>query len=62
LIELHEGAIKGFSLILQPHQDFYLDFSHSDDDLIYCRLPTEEELNQPTSIYTDQNLKGALLV
>jgi hypothetical protein len=46
LIELHEGAIKGFSLILQPHQDFYLDFSHSDDDLIYCRLPTEEELNQ----------------
>ncbi len=46
LVEVYQGEIQSFSLILQPYQDFYLDFSLSADKLIDCRLPTEEELNK----------------
>lgn len=51
LIELRDGKIKGFTLMLQPHQDLYLSFTRQADGNLYCELPTKAELNNAYSYW-----------
>lgn len=44
IVELNEGIISGFSLILTKNSDFYLHFHRLPNNRLCCQIPTEQEM------------------
>lgn len=61
IIELNNGLISGFSLVLMKKSDFSLHFHRLPNKRLYCQIPTEREMLQAQHYVYLSSMKKSIL-